>query len=341
MERPKYPRINSWCGWDPLQEIWVGRHHDPEYFDSIKNKKVKDPLKRIAEETEEDYQSLIKILKDYGTKQISRPEFDHQSRFGDGKPNHATNPRDYHFVYGDKLYRFEDKQCYDKLYEKYKNAGEYVYDPYQGNIPLSHKLEASQCVRFGDAILVDRLDINHMKWFRENFTDTKIIVSALDGHSDGCFCPVKPGLIVTTYDYKQHFAESIFKGWEIMCTENDSWEQVKNITGRIPDMLKKTNNRWYVEGEEDNDEFIQFTDTYLTDWVGYCAESVFDVNMLVLDKHNVIVNSYNKKIFDTFKRHKIEPVICNLRHRWFWDGGLHCNTLDIRRDGTKQRYLDY
>ena len=45
--------------------------------------------------------------------------------------------------------------------------------------------------------------------------------------------------------------------------------------------------------------------------------------------------------FDTFKRHKIEPVICNLRHRWFWDGGLNCNTLDIRRKGKKERYLNY
>ena len=75
MEKPKSPRINSWCGWDPLEEVWVGRHHLPEYFDTIKHSKVREPLKRIAEETEEDYQSLITILKDYGVSSISRPEF--------------------------------------------------------------------------------------------------------------------------------------------------------------------------------------------------------------------------------------------------------------------------
>jgi hypothetical protein len=124
-------------------------------------------------------------------------------------------------------------------------------------------------------------------------------------------------------------------------TDNNSWEQTKELGGKINKMLTKTKNRWYVEGEEDNNELIEFTNTYLNEWVGYCAESVFDVNMLVLDQHNVVVSSHNEKIFNTFKKHKIEPIICNFRHRWFWDGGLHCNTLDIRREGEKQRYLNY
>jgi len=344
MARPKSPRINSWCGWDPLQEVWVGQHYNSDYFNTIKSKKVRDPLKRILDETEEDYQSLIKILKEYGVKQISRPEFNPASRFGDELPTHATNPRDHHFAYSNTLYRFEDKKCYNKLYQTYKDSREKVFDPYHDNLstpPISDKLAAPSCVRFGDAILVDGLDPKHMKWFRENFKDTKIIVSALGGHSDGVFCPVKPGLIVTTYDYKEHFADTIFKGWEIVYTDNNSWEQTKEIGFKISNMLEKTQNKWYVEGEEDNNELIEFTNTYLKEWVGYCAESVFDVNMLVLDQHNVVVSSYNEKIFNTFKKHNIEPIICNFRHRWFWDGGLHCNTLDIRRKGEKQRYLNY
>ena len=27
------------------------------------------------------------------------------------------------------------------------------------------------------------------------------------------------------------------------------------------------------------------------------------------------------------------------RHRWFWDGGLHCITLDLYREGTQQDYF--
>jgi len=341
--RLRSPRINSWCGWDPLEEVWVGRHVDPDFFNTIQERQIREPLKRIAQETEEDYQSLIKILKDYGVNHILRPEFLKGSRFGEDRPSHATNPRDHHFVYGNTLYRFENKPCYDTLYNEYKIQGEDVFDPYLKNLEtmISDKLPAPQCVRFGDAILVDRLERNHKDWFKNQFKDVKIFVSAFGGHSDGVFCPVKAGLIVTTYDYKLALKDKIFKNWEFVYTVNNSWEQVKLIDHKINSMLQKTKNRWYIENEEDNNELINFVDKYLDSWVGYCAESVFDVNMLVLDQNNVIVNSYNKKIFDTFKKHKIEPIICNLRHRFFWDGGLHCNTLDIRRNGKKQRYLNF
>jgi hypothetical protein len=338
-------RINSWCGWDPLEEVWVGRHHLPEYFDSIPIQNIREPLKKIAEETEEDYQSLIKILKDYGVQKILRPSFNDTTRYGDGVPTHATNPRDYHWVYGNTLYRFESKECYNDLYQEYQSEGHNIYDPYNKGIDdrdiTTHRVSAPSCVRFGDAILIDQPEPKHMKWFRENLKDTKIVVSVFGGHADGVFCPVKSGLIVTTSEYKEKFKDTIFKNWEFVYTDHNSWEQTKTITGNINVMLRKTKNRWYVSGEENNNELIHFVDRYLSEWVGYCAESVFDVNMLVLDQHNVIVNSYNKKIFDAFKKHKIEPIICNLRHRWFWDGGLHCNTLDIRRRGKKERYLNY
>jgi len=342
MEKQKSPRINSWCGWDPLEEIWVGRNNDPEYFNTIKNPKVRSPLQKIAEETEEDFQNLISILKQYGVSKIMRPEFDKGIRFGDGTPVHATNPRDHHWVYGDGLYRFEDMTCYDNLYKEYEDENHRVYNPYKNDaVPVTNDLEASQCVRFGDAVLVDRLDHQHMKWFRQNFPDTKVLVSTMGGHSDGVFCPVKPGLIISTYEYKFHFQRSIFKDWQFAFTDNNSWEEMKPLKNSVSRMLNKTNQRWYVEGEENNDEFIHFVDTYLNEWVGYVAESVFDVNMLVLDQNHVVVKSYNKKIFDILKKHQIEPIICNLRHCFFWDNGLHCNTLDIRRNGKKERYLNY
>ena len=42
---------------------------------------------------------------------------------------------------------------------------------------------------------------------------------------------------------------------------------------------------------------------------------------------------YNKKVFDAFERHGVTPHIVNFRHRYFWDGGLHCITSDIAREG--------
>ena len=74
----------------------------------------------------------------------------------------------------------------------------------------------------------------------------------------------------------------------------------------------------------------------MDDWVGYVEETVFDVNMLVIDENNVVVNNYNEKAFDAFERYNITPHIVNFRHRYFWDGGLHCITSDISREGEQK-----
>jgi len=61
--------------------------------------------------------------------------------------------------------------------------------------------------------------------------------------------------------------------------------------------------------------------------------------MLVIDDQNVIVNNYNKKVFDALERYNVSPHICNFRHRYFWDGGIHCITADLERVGEMKDYF--
>ena len=68
-------------------------------------------------------------------------------------------------------------------------------------------------------------------------------------------------------------------------------------------------------------------------------ETVFDVNMLSIDEHTIICNNYNKEVFEYFKKHKVEPVVYNFRHRYFWDGGVHCITQDLYREGKMEDYF--
>jgi N-dimethylarginine dimethylaminohydrolase len=84
---------------------------------------------------------------------------------------------------------------------------------------------------------------------------------------------------------------------------------------------------------------IDYVETWFKDWVGYSEESVFDVNVLNIDEKNVIVNGYNKTVFDTFERYGITAHICPIRHRYFWDGGIHCVTLDLDRLGSKKDWF--
>ena len=54
-------------------------------------------------------------------------------------------------------------------------------------------------------------------------------------------------------------------------------------------MKHSNEGKWYLAGEEDNTEFTHFVETWLQDWVGYVEESVFDVNVLMLDEHPIVV----------------------------------------------------
>jgi len=44
-------------------------------------------------------------------------------------------------------------------------------------------------------------------------------------------------------------------------------------------------------------------------------------------------------MFDFFKQQHVEPIITPFRHRFFWDGGIHCITNDIYRAGEAETYV--
>jgi hypothetical protein len=144
---------------------------------------------------------------------------------------------------------------------------------------------------------------------------------------------VVPGLIVSLYDVPS-YAES-FPGWEVIYLPGQSWDKV----GPFLDLKEKNRGKWWVPGEELNDDFTNFVEGWLSHWVGYVEETVFDVNMLVIDEKNVICNNYNEQVFAAFDRHGITPHVVNFRHRYFWDGGLHCITSDLHREGVQKDYF--
>lgn len=74
-------------------------------------------------------------------------------------------------------------------------------------------------------------------------------------------------------------------------------------------------------------------------WTGYAIETYFDVNLLMIDEQNAIINAYNEQILTALTTRGITAHICPFRHRYFWDCGLHCATLDLYRDGERIDYF--
>tara|TARA_B100000900_G_scaffold137324_1_gene116286 strand:+ start:550 stop:1842 length:1293 start_codon:yes stop_codon:yes gene_type:complete len=170
-----------------------------------------------------------------------------------------------------------------------------------------------------------------LKKWRKLFPNYRIHGVSAPGHGDGAMHPVKEGLILAIKNEK--FYKDYYPDWEVVRVQN-MYDQIKPLL----EMKNKNRSRWWIKGEENNQDLIDYIHTWLDHWVTYAEETVFDVNILPINEQNCIVNGYNKAIFDAFDRHGVTPHIVNFRHRWFWDGGLHCITSDIHREGSMKTF---
>jgi len=330
--------IKGYATFHPLKHCWIGSGFRAEWFHDLpiyKNDKIMDPLKRIADETEEDYQTLEKILKDAGV-QTYRSFLD-IDKVGSLKKIYSppVNPRDHFAVIGEKLYAVGGSSGIRGFSDMLKQISKenLMID----NIP--GVISTAEICRVGKDIWWDILKEYNKGGIIEKYKNLwtsqgyRVHVSHRGYHVDGSMCVVKPGCIVSLYDVQNYKEE--FPGWDVLFLPDQSWSKVSPFL-KIKD---KVGGRWWLKGEEHNDQLIEFVNTWLNDWVGYVEETVFDVNMLSVDENTIICNNYNKDVFEHFKKHKVEPIIFNFRHRYFWDGGVHCITQDLYREGKMEDYF--
>lgn len=362
-----------------------------EFFENIKDDRIRSPLQKITDESLEELAYFETVLKDFGCKVI-RPIIDQNDRIenyistGTKKqpdfrcsfvPRNALQPRDDQIVAGNTLYStFSDNPSIVKSLKEYGEVCEFIHNPdnwisenkyneiagadypsyeyfiqnrhaperfedfiwqeisdfnlcMEGNLPTS-----ANSFFVGQDVYIDYTQVLPYKRLHEIFPNSRInVLDAGHSHHDGCFHPIKPGAILSIKDFQVY--NKTFPGWEVCYLEKDP-EYMKLLRTSI----KSNQGVWWIKGEEKNDSLINFIDTWLNQWVGYIEESVFDVNVLVLDEHHVCVNNMkNEKLLEFLKKHKMEPIHIPWRHRYFWDGGLHCITLDLVREGTQQDYF--
>ena len=63
------------------------------------------------------------------------------------------------------------------------------------------------------------------------------------------------------------------------------------------------------------------------------------MNILSVNQENCIVAKENKKMFNFLEKNKINPIVCDLRDKNFWDNGIHCVTQDLYRAGKMEDYF--
>lgn len=342
--------VSSYTSWQPLEEVIVGRAYSPDYFDFIDNVQVRNQLQQILAETEEDLNNLQKTIEQFGAT-VRRPDLPDKDHFqltqslGHGAPLPPLTPRDWQITLGNQLLRVLPVEELNTICNDYSTQQPYsVVDPHGGTWKedcILNGASASCIVRVGKDVFFDNSDYlrpEQTQWIVDNVLDDRYRIheAVTDGHGDAVFAILKPGVILSSkHDDTLDLAKD-FPGWDV-CKVWDSsiWAALEvNKFKR-----ENFNGRWYVQGQTPTPEFTNFVDSYLSKWTGFVEETVFDVNCLVLDESHVIFSAYNKQVFDYCKKHSIEPIISELRHSYFWDGGVSCCTQDIRRKGGLEDYF--
>lgn len=322
--------INSNFGFTQLKEVWLGDCYPTSFYDHLPNE-VADPLRQITEWTKTDLQKLQVFLEDRGII-VQRPTFNSIENYLNKRNNlirPPITPRDHYLTLGDTLYSLHSHTNYpidpwQDVLDKYKNNGYHVESPTEQPVNC---LCPPSLVRIGRDLFLDQDSHPHVwgficEWMVKESQNYRINISTTNGHSDGVFCPVAPNVLVSSH-YKNNYSHS-FPDWEVF---------------HVP---KKYNNfgkhkEWWVNNEiNQNHTFNQHIINAAQDWVGEAHETVFEVNMLVLDEHNVVCMKEYEPLTRWLEDRGIITHFFDFRTRGFWDGGWHCLTLDIHREDTKK-----
>ena len=359
--------------WDPLKVCVVGRSYPPEFYSWITVPHVRNMFERMAIETEEDCQKIIKKLESFGVT-VLRPNLPRATQSQGKFIAPPMTPRDHTVMVGSTFYHnFKDN--FSTNYNQIKDPSWPVCDSWQqfeqlpawivnecaemhgfvspgfeyqdiflhlqqqGNmIKQADHISGAMLARLGKDLYLgtDRYDQDPevLKQFMDTeFPNTRNHVVNTGGHSDGTYCPVCPGLILSTQDVPTY--ADTFPDWEVVYLPPSDLSAVKSFA----DLKEKNKGKWWIPGFEKDQEVIDVVETWLGHWTGFVEETVFDVNMLIVDPKNVIVFNYDKQVFDALDRYGITAHVILFRHRYFWDGGIHCITSDLHREGTMQNYF--
>jgi len=164
----------------------------------------------------------------------------------------------------------------------------------------------------------------------ELFPTTRNKVVNSGGHGDAVYCPVAPGLIISLNDIPTY--KDTHPGWEVVYLPPSNYAHMREFEVS----MKRNKGRWFMPGFEQDNNLVNMVDHYFDEWVGQVSETVFDVNILIVDPKNIVVSTHNDQVEAACARHGIEVHVVPFRHKYFWDCGIHCVTNDLHRDGQLQ-----
>lgn len=340
--------VNSFDSWTRLREVMLGDVYPIEWYEHLPSE-VRDVFQQITEWTQEDLAKIErKLVDDFGIT-VQRPVYHDISQylgFNGQLQKPEITPRDYFLVLGNVFWMPQFKQrtpAWQHVYKRYENHVRVHQFPLQftgaNTVRVGHDLFVD-CVITPDfdsrlGLTFDQRQEYFYKMIVPELPDWRCHYLDNGGHVDACLSVLRPGLILAN-NYFPHYDQS-FPGWErIMLSTPEFFDH-----GRLSvDPRFHANARWHLPGKGDIPRsFHEHVIQYAQDWIGNYTETFFEVNCLVIDEHNVMVLGMNEPVFRHLETLGITVHPMDFRCRTFWDGGMHCLTVDVRRDGSMATYL--
>jgi|TARA_R110000868_G_scaffold44849_2_gene149346 glycine amidinotransferase len=349
---------------DPLKEVIVGDSYAPGDLDHLLPADSKDGFNKILEETKQDYDKLAQLLQSHDVK-VHRPEvykFDHEIKFSEfdvNLPIAPMVPRDAYLVMGNTVLqtytsltdRYFDSLSYYHIFKDLFDRGcNWVSQPapmlknlnqtenwffdnkiYHKKLPDKVLWHLATMFKAGDAVIYNPQGPgtpSGLDWVQRNLPDTRFIKNTKTvfqgfGHIDHGFILIDDETVI-------HAGIE----WVPEVLRNKKLIDIKSY---LPPLNLKRYTKDYLE--IDSKYNVKWIEKYLENWKGYNQEICFDLNVLILDSKNILWGREIPELFRYLETFGIESHVCDFRHYLFWEGGIHCATLDTVRDGKSRSII--
>ena len=329
--------------WGKLREVFVGtidnanmpKHgidlHAINYADKDRIPYVEQGSfdDRVYEETYEDLESLVKVLKDLNIK-VRRPEIiDTENVISNGfwktDQYYTFCPRDTVTVIGNTILespmtlrsRQYETYCFRDQFIEYMNGGARWIsapkpmlkdDTYQRTDLTKLTLTEREPVFDAANILRSNNDILYLVSNTGNKLGGKWLQNLLGDQ-------YKVHILENMYSYS-HLDSTIALLREGLCLLNPERVNESNM----PEMLKSWDKIWSPPMVDIGYHKVERASV----WVG--------INLLSIDENTVIVDNRQTELIKELKKYNIEALDCKLRHSRTLGGSFHCVTADMVRD---------
>ncbi len=371
-------KINSHNEWDRLREIIVGKPRSmaslvfPHSVDDRTKEKAFELARQaypkwLSEEMHEDLEELCDVLKENGAR-VLRPN-DSEVNKVFSTPNWTAvggdcyNMRDHHLVVGNTVIEsptpnrdryYEAMGLYDIWYQYFKEGFRWISAPNAKltgdyEIPFHDVgrefdkvlftlaeneilFEAANTVRMGrDLLYLVSKSGNYLgaKWLQsvlgEEYTVHSTDKIYRSSHIDSTVLCLKPGLVLlNSFRVNADNCPKVLRKWEKIYF-NDIVSYPKEIVDFQRNVRNGLHKKLLKLGVKNG------LGDMSSEWIG--------MNILSVNPETVIVDKRQTNLIKALEKRGLTVLPISFRHSYF-NGGIHCSTLDTVRDSKLERYVE-